>query len=204
MGEDTWRDGLDRLIDALKAEARLNDVGVQVAMGEILMYLSNRLGIVDWHARHPELTRADVVPPIVIVGQGRTGTTILHDVLAQDPANRVPLTWEVDKPLPPPESATYETDPRIDESQQQLDMTELVIPGFKTMHPIGARHAQECVRMSTGSTCRSCSRGTTARAGCSSRRDTCGACPTCSPSTQTRCSCRRTATRCASSRRSRR
>ena len=150
LGEDTWRDGLVRLIDALKSEARLNDIGVQVAMGDVLLYLTNRLGIVDWHARHPELARTDVVPPIVIVGQGRTGTTILHDVLAQDPANRVPLTWEVDKPLPPPESATYGTDPRIDESQQQLDMTELVIPGFKTMHPIGALHAQECVRMTAG------------------------------------------------------
>lgn len=150
LGDDTWRPGLDRLIDALKSESRLNDIGVQIAAGEIQLYLANRLGIVDWHARHPELAREDVVPPIVIVGQGRTGTTILHDVLAQDPANRVPLTWEVDKPLPPPESATYETDPRIDESQQQLDMTELVIPGFKTMHPIGARHAQECVRITAG------------------------------------------------------
>ena len=150
LGEDTWRDGLVRLIDALKSEARLNDIGVQVAAGELQLYLTNRLGIVDWHARHPELARADVVPPVFIVGQGRTGTTILHDVLAQDPANRVPLTWEVDKPLPPPETATYDTDPRIDESQQQLDMTELVIPGFKSMHPIGARHAQECVRMTAG------------------------------------------------------
>ncbi|MBY0279209.1 sulfotransferase [Candidatus Binatia bacterium] len=150
LGDDTWRPGLGRLIDALKSEARLNDIGVQIAAGEIQLYLANRLGIVDWHARHPELAREDVVPPVVIVGQGRTGTTILHDVLAQDPANRVPLTWEVDKPLPPPESATYETDPRIDESQQQLDMTELVIPGFKTMHPIGARHAQECVRITAG------------------------------------------------------
>jgi len=150
LGDDTWRDGLARLVEALRGEARLNDIGVQVAAGEIQMYLANRLGIVDWHARHPGLAHDDVVPPIFIVGQGRTGTTILHDVLAQDPANRVPLTWEVDKPLPPPETATYETDPRIDEAQQQLDMAELVIPGFKTMHPIGARLAQECVRMTAG------------------------------------------------------
>ena len=65
LGEDTWRDGLVRLIDALKSEARLNDIGVQVAMGDVLLYLTNRLGIVDWHARHPELARTDVVPPIV-------------------------------------------------------------------------------------------------------------------------------------------
>ena len=45
-----------------------------------------------------------MVPPIVIVGQGRTGTTILYDLLAQYPNTRVPMTWEVDKPLPPPET----------------------------------------------------------------------------------------------------
>ena len=81
--------------------------------GEIVEYLSTRLGLVDWRKPHPEIADADVVPPIVIVGQARTGTTILHDLLAQDPANRVPLTWEVDRPLPPPETATYDTDPRI-------------------------------------------------------------------------------------------
>jgi hypothetical protein len=59
----------------------------------------------------------------------------------------VPLTWEVDRPLPPPETATYGSDPRIAEVQAQLDLTELVIPNFKKMHPIGARLAQECVRI---------------------------------------------------------
>jgi len=150
LGEPTWREGLERLTTALQEEARLNDIGMQIATGEILMYLTNRLRIVDWHRQHPELAREDVTPPIVIIGQGRTGTTILHDTLAQDPAHRVPLTWEVDRPLPPPETATYDTDPRIDEVQAQLDMTELVIPSFKTMHPIGARHAQECVRITAG------------------------------------------------------
>jgi hypothetical protein len=150
LGEPTWREGLERLAQALHEEARLNDIGVQIATSEILMYLTNRLRIVEWHRRHPDLQREDVTPPIVIVGQGRTGTTILHDVLAQDPAHRVPLTWEVDRPLPPPETATYATDPRIDEVQAQLDMTELIIPSFKSMHALGARHAQECVRITAG------------------------------------------------------
>jgi hypothetical protein len=147
LGEDTWREGLERLLEALGAEAELNDIGRQIAAGETLLYLTNRLRLTDFHRRHPELARADVTPPIVIIGQGRTGTTILHDLIAQDPANRVPLTWEVDRPLPPPESATYDSDPRIAEVQAQLDMTELVIPNFKSMHPIGARHVQECVRI---------------------------------------------------------
>ena len=147
LGADTWREGLDRLVEALRSEARLNEIGVQVAAGDVLGHLTNRLRVVDWHQSHPELARADVTPPIFIVGQGRTGTTILHDLLAQDPANRVPLTWEVDHPIPPPETATFATDPRIATSQAQLDMSELVIPGFKAMHPMGAQLAQECVRI---------------------------------------------------------
>jgi hypothetical protein len=147
LGEDPWRDGLDRLLDALRGEARLSELGVQVAAGDVLGHLVNRLQVVDWHARHPGLARADVAPPVVIVGQGRTGTTILHDLLAQDPANRVPLTWEVDHPIPPPETATFASDPRIAATQQQLDMAELVIPGFKAMHPMGAELPQECVRI---------------------------------------------------------
>jgi len=66
----------------------------------------------------------------------------------------VPLTWEVDRPVPPPETATYESDPRIAEVQARNDAVELVIPGFQRMHPMGARLAQECVRI-TGAEFRS-------------------------------------------------
>jgi hypothetical protein len=150
FGEATWQEGLERLVGALRGEARLHELGEQIAGGELVEYLSTRLGLVDWRKRHPEIAAVDVTPPIVIVGQARTGTTILHDLLAQDPANRVPLTWEVDRPVPPPETATYETDPRIAASQEQLDGVELVIPGFQAMHPMGALLPQECVRMTGG------------------------------------------------------
>jgi hypothetical protein len=147
FGGDTWHEGLERLADSLAAEAALNELGEQIVAGECVMYLANRLCITEYRRRHPEIADVDVTPPIVIVGQGRTGTTILHDLLAQDPGNRVPLTWEVDRPCPPPESATYETDPRIDEVDAITSGVELLIPGFLSMHPMGARLPQECVRI---------------------------------------------------------
>jgi hypothetical protein len=154
FGEDSWRDGLVRLVDARCGEARLNEIGVHVANADIGTYLTNRLCITDWQRREPAMRERDVTPPIVIVGQARTGTTILHDLLAQDPVTRVPLTWEVDRPCPPPETASYHSDPRIEEVQATTDAAELVIPGFKSMHPMGAMLAQECVRM-TGADFRS-------------------------------------------------
>ena len=147
FGEDGWRDGLDRLVAAEREEARLSELGEQIAAGELVMYLANRLCVTDWHRRHPEIGMADVTPPIVIVGQGRTGTTILHDLLAQDRAHRVPLTWEVDRPCPPPETATYANDPRIEEVDALLAATDQLLPGFRALHPMGARLAQECVRI---------------------------------------------------------
>ena len=149
LGEDSWQEGLERLADALAGEAALNDIGMQIAAGEITLYLANRLGVTDHRRRHPEIADVDVAPPIVIVGQGRTGTTILHDLLAQDPETRVPLTWEVDRPCPPPETATYETDPRIDEVDAITSGVELLIPNFLSMHPMGARLPQECVRITS-------------------------------------------------------
>lgn len=135
-------------------EARLSDLGVTIVEAEVMAYLRNRLGIVAHRAAHPELGERPITRPLVIVGQPRTGTTILYFLLAQDPANRAPLSWEVDLPCPPPVTATYATDPRIDECEAAAEMADLLIPGFRVFHPIGARLAQECVRM-TGSDFRS-------------------------------------------------
>jgi hypothetical protein len=145
FGGDTFRLGLDRVVDGLATEARLNAVGEAMAPEVLTGHLVNRLQVVDWHRRHPEIGAADVVPPVVMIGMGRTGTTILHDLLGQDPANRVPRTWEVDRPCPPPERATADTDPRIDEVQAQIDALDQIHPQFKAMHPTGARLAQECI-----------------------------------------------------------
>jgi hypothetical protein len=146
LGEDTWREGYDRVVHSLRTESDLSEIGVEVVRAELVGYLATRAGVLAWAAEHPEETSGPVSRPLVIVGQPRTGTTILFDLLAQDPALRVPLSWEVDRPLPPPETPTYDTDPRIDEVQAQIDLAESFMPGFTTFHPMGARLGQECVR----------------------------------------------------------
>jgi hypothetical protein len=151
FGGDLWRDGLRVLTESLDEEAALNDLGAVMVPGELAGYLANRLRIVAHHRAHPEIRERDVAPPVVIMGQARTGTTMLFDVLAQDPDHRVPLTWEVDAPLPPPRTETYDTDPRIAEADATFEMVDLVIPEFRAQHQLGARLAQEDVRI-TGAT----------------------------------------------------
>jgi hypothetical protein len=150
LGEPSWEEGLDRLLEGLRSTARLNDVGRVMVETELVSYLSTRMRILDWRASHPEVARGTVRRPVVICGQPRTGTTILYDLLALDPSHRAPLSWEVDFPCPPPRTATYDTDPRIEESQAVSDMADVLIPGFTAFHPLGARLAQECVRITGG------------------------------------------------------
>ncbi|MDG4664944.1 sulfotransferase [Mycobacterium sp. 236(2023)] len=151
---DTWRDGLQRVCDGLASpQARLNAIGVEIAVMDLHRALTSRLQIVDWGRSHPEIGKAPVERPIFIVGQPRTGTTILFDLLAQDPELRPPLTWEVDNPFPVPAPETYDTDPRIAQTQAALEMSEQIVPGLLTHHPMGALVGQECVRMFSGEFC---------------------------------------------------
>jgi hypothetical protein len=147
FGGDEWREALDVLTEALTAEADLTEFGEIVAQADLVGSLTRRLQVIDHRRAHPELAGLPIERPIFIVGQVRTGTTILYELLAQDPAARAPLTWEVDAPCPPPEAATYDTDPRIEDSRQIQEMMTSIIPDFKTMHPIGPLLAQECVRI---------------------------------------------------------
>ena len=77
-------------------------IGRVIARERILGHTVNRLHYVDDRKRFPEIAVQEITQPVFIIGLPRTGTTILHDILAQDPANRVPMTWEAMFPSPPP------------------------------------------------------------------------------------------------------
>jgi hypothetical protein len=144
---DGWRENLTLLCDGLVNEAHLSDLGVEIAVVDLIGPLTNRLHITRLRNERADIAAAPVERPIFIVGQPRTGTTILFDLLAQDPDLRPPLTWEVDAPWPVPVPQTYRTDPRIAQIQANLEISEVLVPGLLSHHPMGALLPQECVRI---------------------------------------------------------
>jgi hypothetical protein len=145
FGGDEFQQPLALLLDSLEREAKLSLLGRMVARGDLLRTLENRLGLVALCKQHPEITEQPIERPIFVVGPPRSGTTIFHDLLTLDPNNRIPLSWETAYPLPPPETASYRSDPRIARVQADLDRVDKLLPEFKKMHPMGAERAQECV-----------------------------------------------------------
>ena len=141
----TFLEGLNRLLHALVTEARLNLLGRIVARDSIVGYLANRLRLEQDRRGHPEIAAQRIHRPIVITGLPRSGSTLLHSLLAQDPANRVPRMWEMVTPSPPPDGATYECDSRIASLERRLRWFDRLVPEFKKIHSVGARLPEECV-----------------------------------------------------------
>ena len=95
-GAESFRPGFRRLLQSLEEDAKLTLFGRFFAQRQLLELLSHRLRLVDWRKRHPEIAQEKVAPPIFVLGLPRTGTTLLYGLLAEDPAARAPLSWEID------------------------------------------------------------------------------------------------------------
>jgi hypothetical protein len=147
FGDPSFRTGLDHLVEALESEAHLSQIGRIGTHARLVDCLVVRLKLVEHRKRHPRVAEQKIVRPLFVLGLPRTGTTIFYELLAQDPAHRCPMSWEVDEPMPPARVETYTTDPRIAPVEKKLGQIELLAPGFKAMHEIGATLPQECVAM---------------------------------------------------------
>lgn len=150
FGDPSYREGLDVLLDDL-ARAPLSDLGRGVWHGRLVGALVQRLRVEDWLARHPEIEQLPVPAPVFIVGLPRTGTTALSHLLAQDPGTRSLRVWESAQPVPPPETATEHTDPRIESATKQLEVIRQLAPRLAAMHedtPTGPTENQDLLGMS--------------------------------------------------------
>ena len=145
FGGDSWREGLDVLVNSLTTESALNELGESVMIDQIVGLLVNRLQVEQWYAQHPEINEQEIVAPLFGLGLPRTGSTALSFLLASDTTRRSLRTWEAGKPCPPPETATEHTDPRIAETQIGIDITNEMFPGFVGMLPTSATGPQECI-----------------------------------------------------------
>jgi hypothetical protein len=138
FGDDWWEEPFRRLCTSLEAEARLHLPGRLRTRGEIQLILQNRLRMVDLWAREPAVLREPVHAPIVVTGLGRSGTTLLHELLACDPDNRPPLLWELLFSVP------YE-DASGDLCDDEIRLMDEMVPAFTAMHENGGRLPTECI-----------------------------------------------------------
>lgn len=145
FGDDRFREGFEVLLSACHGEAALSPLGRKVTEADCLRLLTNRLRLREDRKRHPGIAEERIEAPLVILGLPRCGTTFLHGLLARDPANRVPRTWEVMRPSPPPPANPTEDHPRVTEAGEKLTWFGRLAPEYRKIHRTGACHPQECI-----------------------------------------------------------
>ena len=137
-----WRGRLGRLVEEIERTAQLHLVGRLMTRHEMLRGLISRLFLVQRLRERPAIAQEKVEKPIVIAGPGRSGTTILHELLWLDPESRSPLGYESLQPVPPP-GLSGDAHRRVAECEQELWAD--VQPEFAAIHELAAHLPMECI-----------------------------------------------------------
>lgn len=148
FGDDSFaRSQLRILLPALRDEAALTPMGRVIAHGSILTTFRMRLWAEDLFKRHPEILDRPVPPPVVIVGQMRSGTTRLHRLLACDRRFAALKLYEAMAPVPGPASIDARergrADPRIRYTRRAFAFLNYINPEIARVHPTGATEVDE-------------------------------------------------------------
>jgi hypothetical protein len=144
FGGGDFFEGLSRLLASCQREARLNVIGRLALRSDLVRTLCSRLLMERDRQLYPDIVWQEIRQPLFIVGLPRSGTTILHSLLAVDPEHRAPLTWEVMSPSPPTD---HNEQQRIRRATQSCRCFNWLAPTFQHVHSLGAELPQECVSL---------------------------------------------------------
>src|SRR5213596_3737600 len=146
FGEGDFFEALSQLLESCQDEARLNLIGKIALKTDVLETLCARLQMERDRQLYPNITRQEIREPLFIVGLPRSGTTLLHNLLAADPWHRSPLMWEVMSPSPPTHAGEKR---RIQRATQSCNFFNWLAPTFRYVHAVGAELPQECIGLMT-------------------------------------------------------
>ena len=144
---DWMRQSLQRLVGALAApEARLVQDNLGTVVFELSRFLRLNAEIASERQRHPEIEQETVARPVFILGINRSGTTLLHRLLARDMRFWALRLYELIKPVL--RAGGYDTvagtpdDPRRAHVEEGYDAVE-IFKAMEGIHPVDFDEPEE-------------------------------------------------------------
>jgi hypothetical protein len=116
-----------------------------MAKDMVVNYLIQRLRLVETRKKKPDIFNQPLIPPLIITGLARSGTTFLQRMLALDPTHRALPQWLLMRPFPEDRKSNVDPDPRFVKMQQNLNFRKPLLPGIDAMHYIRADTPEECI-----------------------------------------------------------
>jgi hypothetical protein len=147
LSDPRLTEALGALTSSLHREASLSPFGRLAAGWDLKRMLSTLLILADTEGEDRTILTRPLEAPIFIAGLPRSGTTFLHGLLAEDPANRAPRIWEAIYPYPRHRAAEFGAGRR--KVQLQLGVFNRLSPGIRSLHPIEADAPEECIEFTS-------------------------------------------------------
>jgi hypothetical protein len=132
FGDESLPSRVALVVDRLNS-AQLDESGVRAAEFTITELLTSRLRFIADRAGLP-LAAERITAPLFATGEPRSGTTLLHALLAEDQDSQALRFWEVMYPSPPPGPATPDDARRAQADADWRDILDR-IPPWIVSHP---------------------------------------------------------------------
>jgi len=138
-------EGLRVLVDSIRKDGKPNPFGALAIKGLLERILYGRYKLEQEMARNPWIEDQEIKEPVFIIGMPRTGTTILHAILHEDPAHRAPLAWECLLPYPAATPETFRDNEQLRTIKKEFSQLFKLVPDFRRKHYMEADSPQECL-----------------------------------------------------------
>jgi hypothetical protein len=140
FGDPGYRDGLEQVLESAARDAKLHVIGQLTLRRVITTLLCNRLLLAETMKKRSELFPRPLVPPIIVLGFPRSGTTFLHRMLALDPAHHGIPFWELMRPIP-----NGKRDRRRRDAEWESRMRRRLAPELDRIHYTRVDTPEECM-----------------------------------------------------------
>lgn len=141
-GDDWFLAPLAKLVEETNSDAGL--IAPEAGAGQrIQAALMDRLAMVQYFKSHPAAADEVIAPACAIVGLPRTGSTVMHRLLASAPALTSLWWWETAFPGLMPGEAADNPEPRIEAARQMVEYLLTEWPDFESIDPMAAEVVAE-------------------------------------------------------------
>ena len=141
------REGLEQLTRSLDREANLHPHGRWVMFAGLVDRASKRLHVIDYLKRKPEAHNEVLRRPLLVTGFGRSGTTLMHRLVSQDPECRPLMAWEATCPVNPNYRDANPSDDRLRDLERVVRGALYLTPELEIVHALHADQPEECIEL---------------------------------------------------------
>lgn len=143
FGNGIHLEGMKQLTDSMNKEPLTHFAKVSSTMFGTDA-LSNRLRLVDYLKKHPEVNDIKIERPVFIVGFPRTGTTLVQNLLNLSEDRRALPFWEITNPVPVHADSAKDIELRQALTKKRLAVANFVLPEMKFIHEVRYDSLEEC------------------------------------------------------------